>query len=153
MSNTTEKKTYVANFKSFGNYGAIKGRIYIDKIGIGEGLYLLVGTLRFIPVNGVRYQLAFYKGRIESPLPIIKDDPIHGVGYVPAEDPVRLYPYAGIKYNESSDEELSLQVVCYAYLYKNDYVELHFSHQEGSDKVINNHVGKDRKSTRLNSSH
>ena len=32
MSNTTEKKTYVANFKSFGNYGAIKGRIYIDKI-------------------------------------------------------------------------------------------------------------------------
>ena len=30
MSNET-KKTYVANLKTFGNYGSIKGRIYADK--------------------------------------------------------------------------------------------------------------------------
>ena len=29
---TAQKKVYVANFKTFGQYGAIKGRIYIDKI-------------------------------------------------------------------------------------------------------------------------
>jgi len=27
-----EKKTYLANLKSFGNYGSIKGRIYADKV-------------------------------------------------------------------------------------------------------------------------
>lgn len=32
MSTTTEKKTYVADFKSFGQYGSIKGRIYLHRI-------------------------------------------------------------------------------------------------------------------------
>lgn len=90
-------------------------RFTIDSDGDGEGLYLIIGTVRISPaVDGSLYELSVYKNGVQ------------------------IFPYAGT--TAGSTTAFNLQVVSYAYLQKNDYIEIWIRQGSGGNLTLSDSV-------------
>lgn len=88
----------------------VNSRIVIDDEGDGEGLYMIIGSVRLAAVNGARYQLQIRK---------------NGAVTLPQADVI-----------PGSTNSVHAQVVSYLYLEKDDYVELWLNQNSGADLVL-----------------
>lgn len=113
--NTWTKITFDNAVVNQGNITDVaNSQIKCDSNGDGEGLYLITGTVRVATTDGARYELAIYKNG------------------------TAIYPQSG--YASGAATTIDLQINCYVFLQKNEYIELWMRQNSGVAATVTSSI-------------